>query len=146
MRPEPTVRLWLAGAALALSAGLLVAVACASGGGTAAAPAPAATPVPTAAATPRPPVPAARVPDQPYVGTPRPAASSPPYLEIMRLRSRGQTNEQLLAKVRSESVVYTLSTYDIQKLRASGVSEDVIEAMLASGRQALTPTPTPAAP
>ena len=59
---------------------------------------------PTATPTPRPP--AARVPDQPFVGTPRPVEQ--PYIEIMRLKSRGQTNEQLLAKVRAENVVYTL--------------------------------------
>jgi hypothetical protein len=94
---------------------------------------------PTATPTPRPP--AARVPDQPYVGTPRPVEQ--PYIEIMRLKSRGQTNEQLLAKVRAENVVYTLSTYDIQRLRASGISEEVIVAMLASGQQGRTPTATP---
>jgi hypothetical protein len=84
------------------------------------------------------------VPDQPYVGTPRPAASSPAYLEIMRLKSRGETNAQLLEKVRSENVVYTLSTYDIQKLRASDISEEIIEAMLASGRKTPTAPPVPA--
>jgi hypothetical protein len=38
-------------------------------------------------------------------------------------------------------VVYSLSTYDIQKLRASGVAEEVIAAMLGSGRDGRTPTP-----
>ena len=102
-------------------------------------PAPAATPTPRG--TPRPPVPAARVPDQPYVGTPRPVEQ--PYLVILGMRDRGASNEELLAKVRSENVVYSLSTYDIQKLRASGVSEEVIAAMLGAGREGRTPTPLP---
>ncbi len=92
-----------------------------------------------AAPTPKPPVPAARVPDQPYVGTPRPVEQ--PYLEIMRLKSRGATNDELLAKVQRENVAYSLSTYDIQKLRASGISEEVIAAMLSSGRGGRTVTP-----
>ena len=93
------------------------------------------------------PAPAAMVPDQPYVGTPRPIEQR--YLEIIRLRNRGQTNEELLAKVRRENVAYSLSTFDIQKLRAADVSEEVIAAMLASGRDSRTttpvsaPTPTP---
>ena len=60
------------------------------------------------------------------------------YLEIIRLKNRGQTNEELLEKVRRENVVYSLSTFDIQKLRAAGVSEEVIAAMLASGRDGRT--------
>ncbi len=64
-----------------------------------------------------------------------------PYGEIVRLRESGRSNEWLLEKVRNENVLYSLSTFDIQKLRAAGVSEQVIEAMLASGRTALTPTP-----
>ncbi|HEY4231068.1 MAG TPA: hypothetical protein VGO79_12925 [Thermoanaerobaculia bacterium] len=59
------------------------------------------------------------------------------------MRDRGATNEELLAKVRQENVVYSLSTYDIQKLRASGVSEEVIAAMLGAGHDGRTPTPLP---
>jgi hypothetical protein len=73
------------------------------------------------------------------VGTPRPVER--PFQEIVRLKESGQSNAQLLEKVRRENVVYSLSTFDIQKLRAAGVSEDVIAAMLASGRQGRTPTP-----
>ena len=125
------------GAALA---GLFSATACASkttGGTLAASPAPAATPAPKP-----PPAPAARVPDQPYVGTPRPLEQR--YLEIIRLKNRGQTNEELLARVLQENVAYSLSTFDIQKLRAAGVSEEVITAMLASGRESRTATPVSA--
>lgn len=64
-----------------------------------------------------------------------------PYAEIVRLRESGQSNEALLEKVRNENVFYSLSIFEIQKLRAAGVSEPVIEAMLASGRTARTPTP-----
>jgi hypothetical protein len=62
---------------------------------------------------------------------------------ILGMKDRGATNDELLAKVRSENVIYSLSTYDIQKLRASGVSQEVIEAMLGAGRAGRTPTPTP---
>jgi hypothetical protein len=86
------------------------------------------------------PPPAAAVPDQPYRGPLPP--DTKPYLEIMRLRERGQSNEALLKMVQSEQVRYSLTTAEIQRLRASGVSTAVIEAMLASGR-AVRATPTP---
>jgi hypothetical protein len=76
------------------------------------------------------------------VGTPRPTEK--PYVAILRLREGGASNADLLAKVRSETVTYSLSTFDIQKLRAAGVSEEVITAMLAAGREARTATPAPA--
>jgi hypothetical protein len=65
-----------------------------------------------------------------------------PFLEIVRLKESGKSNAELLEKVRGENVAYSLSTFDIQKLRAAGVSEEVIAAMLASGRQGRTATPT----
>jgi hypothetical protein len=81
------------------------------------------------------------VPDQPFTG---PAANlDRPSAEILRLRESGLSNEALLEKVRAENVRYSLSIFEIQKLRAAGVSETVIEAMLASGRTAVAPTPTP---
>ncbi len=85
--------------------------------------------------------PARNVPDQPYVGTPRPAGAKP-YEAILKAKEAGVSNKELLAKVRREKVVYSLTTYDIQKLRAAGVSPDVIEAMMRSGRSATTPVPT----
>lgn len=132
---------WAAGVVLAALAG-----ACASQSPSGnPPPAAAVTPTPLAsaapAATPRPPVPAARVPDQPYVGTPRPVEQ--PYLEILRLKNDGLSNEELLAKVQRENVAYSLSTFDIQKLRASGISQEVIAAMLSSGRAGRRPTPAP---
>src|SRR5262245_42719251 len=100
------------------------------------------TPKPTSSAV-RTPSPGARqnVPDQPYVGTPKPGAAKP-YETILKAKEAGASNKDLLAKVRREKVVYSLTTYEIQKLRAAGVSSDVIEAMMRSGRPATTPVPT----
>lgn len=95
---------------------------------------------PPTAKPPAGPQPAAVVPDQPYTGPP--PADEKPYAEIMRLRESGQSNEELLKKIQTENMRYSLTTAEIQKLRASGVSTGVIEAMLASGR-AGRPTPTP---
>jgi hypothetical protein len=92
--------------------------------------------------TPRPPHLAAVVPDQPFRGQ-LPPEEGKAYTEIIRLRENGQSNEALLQKVQTEKIRYSLTTAQIQKLRASGVSTAVIEAMLASGRAARA-TPTPA--
>ena len=81
------------------------------------------------------------VPDQPYLGTPGPAAARP-HETILKAKESGVSNKELLAKVRREKGVYSLTTYDIQKLRAAGVSSDVIEAMMRSGRSGTTPVPT----
>ena len=96
---------------------------------------------PTASAKTSGPKPAQSVPDQPYVGTPGPGAGKP-YEAILKAKDAGATNKDLLAKVRREKVVYSLTTYDIQKLRAAGISSDVIEAMMRSGRSGTTPVPT----
>lgn len=97
-------------------------------------------------APPAPPRPAAIVPDQPYTGPPPPGER--PYAAIVAAKEKGASNAQLLAKVDGEHKPYSLTTPEIQKLRAAGVSEDVIEAMLRSGRTpkpvaAATPAPTP---
>ena len=80
------------------------------------------------------PRPATLVPAQPYTGTP--SAGPKPFEAIVAARERGVSNAELLARVERERVVYSLSIYDIQKLRAAGVSGDVIEAMMRSGRVA----------
>jgi hypothetical protein len=87
-----------------------------------------------------PPRPAGIVPDQPYVGTP---AAREPYAAILRMKEAGASDEKLLEAVRAGKKRYALSTFDIQRLRASGVSPEVIEAMLQSGRVAVTALPTP---
>jgi hypothetical protein len=84
----------------------------------------------TAPPTPRP---AAIVPEQPYTGPP-PPASERPYFTILTAKEKGASNAELLAKVESEHKPYSLTTPEIQNLRAAGVSDAVIEAMLRSGR------------
>jgi hypothetical protein len=113
---------------------------------TAAPPAPAPpTPVPTAVPAPAfvaapaqsteapaPPPPASAVPQQP----PAPPAPERPYQGIIRLKQAGFSDEFLLNKVRTENVAYQLTTADILDLRAAGISEDVIVAMMRSGQPA----------
>ena len=90
--------------------------------------------------------PAAIVPDQAYTGPP--PAGQRPYAAIVAAREKGASNAELLSKVEREHTPYSLTTPEIQKLRAAGVSEAVIEAMLRSGRgptpAAATPAPAPA--
>ena len=92
------------------------------------------------------PRPAAIVPDQPYTGPP-PPASERPYFTILTAKEKGASNAELLAKVESEHKAYSMTTPEIQNLRAAGVSDAVIEAMLRSGRAqtpaAATPVITP---
>jgi len=78
------------------------------------------------------PGPRGAIPDQPYVGTPRPVEK--PYRAIVAAKEAGATDDELLARVEREKIVYSLSTPEIQQLRAAGVSEKVVEAMLRSGR------------
>jgi hypothetical protein len=102
-------------------------------------PAPPSPPPPTALpiSVPTPAPLAAAVPDQPAVATdtaPAPAEKS--YAEILRLKEAGRSDEFLLAKIRTENVNYHLTTSDVQSLRAAGVSQPVLEAMLRSGQAA----------
>lgn len=95
----------------------------------------AATPVPT-------PRPVSAVPDQPYRGTPRPAAK--PYEAILSAKKAGASEGELLERIEREGTVYSLTTAQIQELREAGVSSRVIEVMLRSGRTPQPPrTPTP---
>ena len=80
---------------------------------------------------------AAAVPDQPVIAAdtaPAPAAKT--YEEILRLKEAGRSDDFLLNKVRTENVNYHLTTSEIQSLRAAGVSQAVLEAMLRSGQPA----------
>jgi hypothetical protein len=92
--------------------------------------------VPTA--TPRP---VSLVPQQPYTGPP--PAGERPYAAIVAAKEKGASEADLLAKVARDNAVYSLTTPEIQKLRAAGVSQSVIEAMLRSG---LAATAAPKAP
>jgi hypothetical protein len=91
------------------------------------------------------PRPVAIVPDQPYTGPP--PAGERPYAAIVAAKEKGASDVELLAKVERENTRYSLTTAEIQKLRAAGVSEAVIEAMLRAGRiqtpAGQTPAPTP---
>ena len=128
-------RAWAAavlGAAAAPMALLWGAAACrstASPGTTAPAAAPPAAP-PTPKATPGPPPPAAAVPPPP--GMPDPATR--PYREILNLKKAGASDQALLDRVRSGTRRYDLTTSEIRELRDAGVPENVVEAMLRSGR------------
>jgi hypothetical protein len=97
-------------------------------------------PTPTAKATP--PRPSDIVPDQPYRGTPVPSEKA--YLEILRLKQAGASDEKLLEKIRSEKKAYPMTLDEMQKLKDAGVSTAVIEAMLQSGRRVIAPGRTPA--
>jgi hypothetical protein len=107
------------------------------------------SPTPTVAPTPPPPKPATLIPNPPYVGTPSTAA--PSYAGVLRAKEAGATEAQLLELVAKEGRPYSLSTPDLQKLRAAGVSSKVIEAMLRSDRTPLpritaSTAPAPATP
>ena len=75
------------------------------------------------------PLPAASVPPQP----PSPAVPRP-YQDILKLKQSGASDEFLLNKIHSENVDYQLTTQEILELRAAGISQAVVEAMLRSGR------------
>ena len=79
------------------------------------------------------------------MGTPSAGAASS-YAGILRAKEAGATEAQLLELVAKEGKRYSLSTPDIQKLRAAGVSSKVIEAMLRSDRAPLPATTAGVAP
>jgi hypothetical protein len=93
-------------------------------------------PTPAAISTPRP---ETAVPPQSFRGTPS-TTREKPYAAILAAKEQGASDAALLERIGRENVRYSLSTPEIQKLRAAGVPEAVIEAMLRSGRAA-----TPAA-
>ena len=96
-------------------------------------------PTPMPAASVAPPPAAAAVPDQPYTGA-APEVEKP-YRDIIKLKEAGFSEEFLLNKVRSDGVPYQLTTSEILQLRAAGISEAVIQAMLLSGRPAAAGAP-----
>jgi hypothetical protein len=103
---------------------------------------PSAVPAPPPAVTP--PKPSGVIPDQPYRGTPVPSEKA--YREILRLKQAGVSDEKILEKIRAEKKAYSMTLGEMQELKAAGVPQAVIEAMLQSGRRVLTPgaKPSPA--
>jgi hypothetical protein len=63
----------------------------------------------------------------------------------LRLKQSGLSDEFILNKVRSENLSYQLTTAEILELRAAGVSETVLEAMLRSGQAPAAVAGTPMA-
>ncbi len=80
---------------------------------------------------PAPPPPAAAVPPQKPLEA---APSERPYREILDLKNSGATDEALLERVLAGKRRYDLTTEEALELRKAGVSEEVVEAMLRSGR------------
>ncbi len=76
------------------------------------------------------PLPAASVPPQPAPAT----VGFRPHQDIVKLKQAGFSDEFLLSKIRTDNVNYQLTTSEILELRAAGVSETVVEAMLRSGQ------------
>ncbi len=79
---------------------------------------------------------AAGVPAQPAIATAPPR----PYQDILKLKQAGLSDEFLLNKVQSDNVPYQLTTSEIVELRAAGVSETVLQAMMRSGQPDVSTT------
>jgi hypothetical protein len=79
--------------------------------------------------------PAAAIPDQPAIAAAiAPEAPARPHEGILELKRSGLSDEAILKKVESENVNYLLTTADVVELRAAGLSEAILEAMLRSGQ------------
>lgn len=65
---------------------------------------------------------------------PAPIPLPRPYVDVLRLKQAGMSDQFLLNKVRTENVRYDLTTDEIVQLRNAGLPETVIEAMRASGQ------------
>jgi hypothetical protein len=80
---------------------------------------------------------AAAVPDQPAIALDAPPAPpARPYRNILKLKQEGLSDEVILNKVRNDNVNYQLTTAEILELRAAGISETILQAMLRSGQPA----------
>ena len=79
----------------------------------------------------------AAVPDQPAIAVDAPSAPpARPYRSILKLKQEGLSDEFILKKVRTDNVNYHLTTAEILELRAAGISEPILQAMLRSGQPA----------
>ncbi len=109
-------------------------------------PAPPNPPPPTPLALNIPPPPAAAVPDQPAVALAAPPASPVrPHQDILKLKQAGLSDEFILNKIRTDNVNYQLTTAEILELRAAGLSETILQAMLRSGQPASATAGAPVA-
>jgi len=104
-------------------------------------------PTPLALNIPPPPAPlAAAVPDQPAVALAAPPASPVrPHQDILKLKQAGLSDEFILNKIRTDNVNYQLTTAEILELRAAGLSETILQAMLRSGQPASATAGAPVA-
>ena len=94
-------------------------------------------PAPSPGATGTSPPLAAAIPDQPAIALNVPASPpARPYRAILKLKQEGLSDEFILKKVRTDNVNYQLTTPEILELRAAGISETILEAMLRSGQPA----------
>lgn len=92
-------------------------------------------PTPVAISVPPPAPLAAAVPDQPVIATDTaPAPPAKTYEDILRLKEAGRSDEYILNRIRTDNVNYHLTTSEIQSLRAAGLSQAILEAMLRSGQ------------
>ena len=90
--------------------------------------------------------PAAAVPDQPAIALAAPPAPpAKPYQDILKLKQAGLSDEFILNKVRTDNVSYQLTTAEILELRAGGISETILQAMLRSGQPAAATAGAPIA-
>ena len=109
-------------------------------------PAPPNPPPPTPLALNIPPPPAAAVPDQPAVALAVPPAPPVrPHQDILKLKQAGLSDEFILNKIRTDNVNYQLTTAEILELRAAGLSETILQAMLRSGQPASATAGAPVA-
>jgi hypothetical protein len=102
-------------------------------------PAPVVSPAPTAvplvaSSPPEAPAPAAAVAPAVLLTPPR------PHVDILKLKQAGLSDEFILNKIRTDNVPYQLTTPEIVELRAAGVSETVLQAMMRSGQPAVATT------
>lgn len=104
-------------------------------------------PTPLALNIPPPPAPlAAAVPDQPAVALAAPPAPPVrPHQDILKLKQAGLSDEFILNKIRTDNVNYQLTTAEILELRAAGLSETILQAMLRSGQPASATAGAPVA-
>lgn len=90
---------------------------------------------------------AAAVPDQPVVAQAAapPAAPARAYLDVIKLKQAGLSDEFILNRIRADNINYQLTTVDIIELRGAGLSEEILQAMLRSGQAAAATAGAPIA-